>query len=253
MISINGHNLYIQKRGLAGDPAVILLHHGLGSTRAWRRQVHPLAEAGSRVIAYDRWGYGKSDSRAAISVPCFEEDQCDLLSLLDQMKIQHTALVGHSDGGTIALYLAAAHPERITCLVTIAAHIYVEPKMQSGILSVRHAFENDAEFRSRFQRAHGGKYQQVFDNWFNGWSRSEHLTWDMRPELGRIRCPVLVIQGLEDEHATPQHAEDLAKAIPGADLWLVPGASHMLQREAAKALNQRLVEFLRLWTIDGGQ
>jgi pimeloyl-ACP methyl ester carboxylesterase len=109
---------------------------------------------------------------------------------------------------------------------------------------VRQTFENDAEFRRRFQRAHGEKYQQVFDNWFNGWLKPEHLSWDMRPVLRQIHCPTLVIQGLEDEQATSQHAEDIAAAITGAELWLVPGASHMLQKDAARALNQKLLLFL---------
>ena len=241
---INGHQLYVITRGPEDGPAVVLLHHGLGFARAWRRQAPALATAGYHVILYDRWGYGKSAPRPALSLPCFEDDQSDLLTLLDNMGIKRAALIGHSDGGTIALYFAAAHPERVACLATIAAHIYVEPKMGIGIVGVRQAFENDADFRQRFQRAHGKQYQQVFDNWFNGWSKPEHLSWDMRPVLRQIHCPVLVIQGLEDEHATPQHAKDIAAAIPGAELWLIPGAGHMLQRDAARELNQKLLEFL---------
>lgn len=241
---INGHSIHVIERGPVEGPAVVLLHHGLGSTRAWRRQVPALATAGYRVVTYDRWGYGKSEPRLALSLPCFEDDQGDLLALLDDLNIQRAALVGHSDGGTIALYFAAAHPGRVTCLATIAAHIYVEPKMGISTSGMRQTFENDEEFKRRFQRAHGEKYQQVFDNWFNGWVKPEHLAWDMRPVLRQIRCPGLVIQGLEDEYATPKHAEDIAAEIPGAELWLVPGASHMLQREAARQLNQRLLEFL---------
>lgn len=247
---INGHQLYVMASGIAESPPVVLLHHGLGSTRAWRRQVEALADAGFHVIAYDRWGYGESEARPALSVPGFEDDLCDLLALLDHLQLGRASLVGHSDGGTIALYFAAAHPERVVCLVTIAAHIYVEPKMVSSMLGVRQNFENDANFRHSFQRVHGEKYQQVFDNWFYGWAKPEHLSWDMRPLLQQIRCPALVIQGLRDEHATPRHAEDIAEAIPGAELWLVPGVGHMLPRDAAGAFNDRLVEFLRRQGMD---
>jgi pimeloyl-ACP methyl ester carboxylesterase len=249
-VIINGHQLYVSESGPKDGPAVVLMHHGLGSTRAWRRQVRPLAEAGFHVIVYDRWGYGKSSSRPALSMPCFEDDQADLLALLDRMGLKRAALVGHSDGGTIALYYAIAHPSQVACLVTIAAHIYVEPKMLPSMWGARQTYENDPEFRQRFQRAHGGKYQQVFDHWLDGWSRLEHLTWDMRPVLKQIRCPTLVIQGMEDEYATPKHAEDAAAAVTGAELWLVPAASHMLQREAAKALNLKLVAFLKPWMKD---
>jgi pimeloyl-ACP methyl ester carboxylesterase len=241
---INGHKINVIIRGPEDGRAVVLLHHGLGSTRAWRRQAPALAAAGYRVVIYDRWGYGKSEPRPALSLPCFEDDQGALLALLDHMGIKRAALIGHSDGGTIALYFAAAHPERVACLATIAAHIYVEPKMGPGMLGVRQTFEYDDDFRRRFQRAHGDQYQQVFDNWFNGWTKPEHLSWDMRPVLRQIECPALVIQGLEDEYATPKHAEDIAAAIAGAELWLIPGASHMLQRDADRELKKKLLDFL---------
>lgn len=250
---INDHELFYQTHGIAGGAAVLLLHHGLGSTRAWRRQVQPLVRAGFRVIAYDRWGYGKSTARPALGMPCFADDQADLLALLDRLEVEQASLVGHSDGGTIALYFAAAQPQRVARLVTIAAHIYVEPMMPLGMLGIRQNYENDGEFRQRFQRAHGDKYPQVFENWYTGWLKPEHRSWDMRPILRQISCPVLVIQGSKDEHARPQHAVDIAASIPGAELWIVPGAGHMLQREAAKELNRKLVEFLRPQTDDDGR
>jgi pimeloyl-ACP methyl ester carboxylesterase len=247
---VNGHKLFVIKRVPADGPAVILLHHGLGSTRAWRRQLHPLVEAGFHVIAYDRWGYGKSDPRPQFSMPFFDDDQLDLLALMDQLKLDQAALVGHSDGATIALYFAAAYPERVVSLITIAAHIYVEEKTTAGILGVRQTYQNDAEFLRRFQRTQGEKYQQVFENWFYGWSKAEHLSWDMRPALRKVRCPVLVVQGLEDEHATPRHAQDLAAALPDAELWILPQVGHMVQRDAARGFNERMIDFLRRTTID---
>ena len=82
-----------------------------------------------------------------------------------------------------------------------------------------------------FKLAHGEKYEAVFHNWFDGWQHDEFRCWDMRPILGQISCPSLIVQGEADEHATPQHAKDIAEAIPGAELWLVQGARHMLPQE----------------------
>jgi pimeloyl-ACP methyl ester carboxylesterase len=67
----------------------------------------------------------------------------------------------------------------------------------------------------------------------------------MRPVLEKIACPTLVVQGMEDEHATPQHARDIAAGIPGAELWLDPGTAHMLPQERAEVFNRKVVEFLR--------
>jgi len=243
-IQIHGHRLYLEERGPAHGAPVLLLHHGLGSLRAWREQVPALAAAGLRVIAYDRWGYGKSDARPALSLPTFEDDQCDLKALLDELGIAQAAFIGHSDGGTLALHFAINHPQRVNRLVTLAAHVFVEPKMISGIWAVRQAFENDADFRRRFRRVHGDKFEQVFQNWFNGWARPANQDWDMRPLLQQVGCPSLVVQGLEDEHANPQHAMDIAAAIPGAVLWLAPDAGHMLQKDAADPFNQKVLVFL---------
>ena len=243
-MQINNHHLHVETHGPEDGPAVVLLHHGLGSTRAWRGQIPALAEAGYRVIVYDRWGYGQSEARPHLNVPSFEADLADLEALLSSFILQPSSLVGHSDGGTIALYFAARFPERVSALVTVAAHIYLEPKMEPGILGIQHAFENDPRFRAGMRRAHGDKFESVFRNWFDGWHTPEALTWDMRPLLAQITCPVLVVQGEDDEHATPQHAIDIAESIPAAELWLAPGVKHILPQEIAEEFNQRVIAFL---------
>lgn len=244
LLEINGHSLYLEDHGDLANPAVIFLHHGLGSAAAWRRQIPALVNAGWRAIAYDRWGYGHSSPRQGIDMPAFTQDQADLQRLLDLLELEQVSLVGHSDGGTIALYFAIAHPERVRCLVTVAAHVYVEDKMQPSILAVQRSFEQDGRFRSGLRRIHGDKFEQVFHNWFDGWARPECLGWDMRRQLAAITCSVLVVQGQDDEHALPQHASDIAAAIPGAQLWLAPGARHMLPQDEVELFNARLIEFL---------
>jgi pimeloyl-ACP methyl ester carboxylesterase len=242
---INGHDLNVETYGPANGQAVLLLHHGLGSVRAWKASIPALADAGLRVIAYDRWGYGKSDPRAELGQPYFAADQADLLSLLAELQPGQATLVGHSDGGTIALYFAAAHAEWVAKLVVVAAHIYVEPKMQPGMEMIRAMYENDPDFQRKFRRQHGEKAEQVFQSWYSGWFKTDNLSWDMRPLLGGITCPTLVVQGELDEHSSPQHARDIAAAIPGAGLWLLQGTGHMLPQEAEECFNSHLIEFIR--------
>lgn len=244
ILTINGHQISVTDSGPAGGFPVLLLHHGLGSQYSWKEQLPALTAAGWRVIAYDRWGYGGSSPRQEPSAPAFEEDIHDLHALLGQLKLTSGALVGHSDGGTIALYYAARFPDQVSCLVTVAAHIYVEPKMEPGIQSVRQAFERDERFRNGLRNLHGKQTESVFWNWYRGWMKPDSLHWDMRPLLEGITCPAFVVQGERDEHATPQHAKDIAAAIPRAQLWLVPGARHMLPQEDPPLFNQRVLEFL---------
>ncbi len=241
---INGHDLHVEQYGPESGHDVLLLHHGLGSINAWREQIPDLLAEGYHVTAYDRWGYGKSAERAGLDLPTFTEDVNDLYSIFEALEISSAAIVGHSDGGTIALYFAARYPELVKCLVIIAAHVYIEPKMDQGILGVKAAFEKDARFRKGMYYAHGSKYENVFHNWFDGWYRTEYKVWDMRPVIHKINCPALIVQGADDEHATPQHAEDIAVAIPGAELWILRDAGHMLMIDGADLFNQKLLEFL---------
>jgi pimeloyl-ACP methyl ester carboxylesterase len=243
-VSRSRHYLHVEEFGPAQGKPVILLHHGLGSVRSWKEQVPALSNVGLRVLVYDRWGYGKSDPRPGLDMPFFVEDQGDLVYILDRAGLEQAALVGHSDGGTIALYFAAANPQRVTKLVVAAAHIYYEPKMAPGMQEIRKTYEEDADFKRKFNRQHGEKAGDVFHHWYDGWNKPEHLTWDMRPIIRNITCPTLVIQGMEDEHATPQHARDIAGSIPNAELWLVPGAGHMLPQDFPEAFNSKVIRFL---------
>ncbi len=243
-MQINGHNLHIERQGPENAPTVVLLHHGLGSVRAWKEQIPALLQAGYQVMAYDRWGYGGSEARPALDLPTFATDVEDLHAMLIEYDISQAALVGHSDGGTIALYFAAQHPALVGCVVTVAAHIHLEPKMEPAFLDINRSFQTDERFRLGLRHAHGDKYEGVFHNWFDGWHRYEFLTWDMCPILSRIHCPVFVIQGEQDEHATPQHAKDITEAISGAELWIVPSVGHMLPQEHADLFNPRLLQYL---------
>jgi len=244
LVWVNGHNLFVEQHGTSDGPAVVLLHHGMGSVSAWKAQVPALEAAGYRVVAYDRWGYGRSEPRSSLSAPYFEEDIADLDKLLVVLDLACPILLGHSDGGTIALYYAARYPQRVKSLIVVAAHIYVEDRMHPGIEIVRDAYQNNERFRKSLVRQHGAQADAVFSNWYVGWVKPANLNWDMRPLLGKINCPTLVVQGMEDEHATPQHARDIAAGIPGAELWLADGARHMLPQEMPDRFNQRILDFL---------
>ena len=244
MVLINGHELNVEIHGPEKGTPVVLLHHGLGSVQAWRSQINALEGAGYRVVAYDRWGYGASEPRPQPIESTFKVDVQDLHAVLHWLGSPKVTLVGHSDGGTIALYYAMQHPEAVAGLVTVAAHIYVEGKMGPGIEGVRWAFENDRRFQEGLRRVHGEKYRQVFFNWYNGWMREENLYWNIQPLLSQVSCPTLVVQGTEDEHATPQHAIDIARAIQGAELWLLESAGHMLPQERADVFTPKLLDFL---------
>jgi pimeloyl-ACP methyl ester carboxylesterase len=245
LVDVHGHTIYIESHGSTSAPVVVLLHHGLGSGRSWKEQIPSLSRAGYRTLTYDRWGYGKSDPRPRLNAPYFEDDLADLHTILSILGIKSVALIGHSDGGTIALYFAAEYPGMITKLITVAAHIYIEPKMKPSVDGIKHDYENDRRLRKGLRRLHGDKTDAVFNNWFNAWTNPKNLSWDMRPVLNHITCPALVIQGTDDEHATPAHAHDIVAALPNSDLWLQPRAKHMMPQDDPMSFNQRIIDFLQ--------
>ena len=169
-------------------------------------------------------------------MPDFEPDLADLEAILSEFGHRQVALIGHSDGGNIAVLYAFAHPDQITRLTVIAAHIYIEPKMISGIHGVRENFESDPRFQSQMRRVHGENTEKLFWGWFNGWTNPGIRDWDMRSQLTRIPTPTLVVQGSADEHAS--------------------GASHMLPQQMPDKFNPRVLKFLERViamqsTIDG--
>jgi len=242
---IEDHNIFFDLRPAENAPSVVFLHHGLGSTYAWKNQIPDFFAAGYEIFAYDRWGYGLSDPREKFSMPTFEEDIDDLYVLMGEFIGQKAILIGHSDGATIALYFAIRYPERVVSLITIAAHAYVEETMGPGIAKLKWSYEHDPAFRKGLQAIHGDKADRVFYNWYNGWHNPDVMDWDMRPELKSISCPTLVIQGAEDEHATPKHAQEIAELIPGAELWLAKNADHMFPQKQPQRFNLRVQYFLK--------
>lgn len=245
LLELNGHRINLEVHGPPQGSPVVLLHHGLGALRSWRMTIPALVEAGYRVFAYDRWGFGQSERRHSYAIPDFGEDVADLQALLEELSLKRAALIGHSDGGKVAILYAAAYPQRVASLALIATHAYIEPRMEAGILEVRSQYEQDARFRQQLARVHGAQAEAVFWGWFNGWANPANLNWDLRPMLRHIKCPALVVQGLQDEHATPEHARQIAAALPGTELWLVPDAGHMLPQEQPAVFNHRLLEFLK--------
>jgi pimeloyl-ACP methyl ester carboxylesterase len=248
---VNGHHLHWQTGGPADGPVVVLLHTGLGTVDDWRATAPVLARQGYRTLAYDRWGYGRSDARPDFAPPPFDGDVADLTTLLDLLGVRRAALVGHSDGGTIALALAARAPDRVTCVVAVAAHVCVEYLTREGVRDLQARYDTDPVVRAALRRRHGAKADRLVHDWVGGWRRAEAWKWDMRPEIGLVRCPALIVQGEGDEHATPDHARDIAEGIAGAELWIVEGVGHLLPQAIPEAFNARLLGFLGRVTGEG--
>lgn len=198
-------------------PTLVFLHEGLGSVAQWKDFPQRLCEKlGCNGIVYDRQGHGES---AAMT----EKRGTDYLHiealqylprLLQELQILKPILIGHSDGATIALIYAAFYPKQVQAVVTEAAHIKVEGVTLKGIEEAVKIYQNpDSNFRAKLQKYHSHKTDDLFYAWANTWLSPSFRDWNIADLLPQIECPVLLLQGKEDEYATESHLWEIAAKI----------------------------------------
>ena len=241
--------LRIETLELAGDTErrpLVLLHEGLGSVGLWRGFPQRLAEAtGRRVIAFSRFGHGRSDRPSRPRTPSFfhEEAQEVLPELLGAVGAARPILVGHSDGASIALIHAASHA--VEGLVLLAPHIFVEEVTVERIRETREAFTADG-LRDRLARHHDDP-DAAFWGWCGVWLDPAFLAWSLEPEAARVTAPTLLIQGADDPYGTLEQIDRIqARASGGVERLVVPGghSPHLEQPEPVLATITRFVAAL---------
>ena len=233
-VELDGTALTVARWGEA--PAeIVLLHDGLGSIGQWRSiPARIAAETGRTVLAYDRPGHGRSTPVPTGAWPAdwlhVEADRFGrLLDALGPAVAERPLVVGHSDGGSIALLRAAAQPERPwRGLITLAAHTWVEQRCVDGIVEMVDQRDLIVAGLVRYHQHPAA----VFDAWSGVWLSDDFRPWDVRGDLHPIACPTLVAQGRLDEYATEAHATDTAAAIgANAEARLLDGVGHLLHHQ----------------------
>ncbi len=229
-----------------GDPdraPLLFLHEGLGSVRLWRGWPEAVAAAtGRRVVAYSRLGHGFSDLPPAPRTVDFMHQEAAVVvpALRAALDLSAPVLVGHSDGGSIALVHAAFH--RVSGLVVLAPHVIAEPVGLVEIAAVRDAFR-DGDLAARMARHHRDP-DVTFRNWNDVWLAAEFRAWDLRPLLAGITAPVLAIQGTADPYGTVLHVEAVRDGASGPVELLVLDCAHAPHLEAAEPVTAAVVRFL---------
>jgi pimeloyl-ACP methyl ester carboxylesterase len=150
-----------------------------------------------------------------------------LAALIERAASAPVRLVGHSDGGTIALLCAGGRPDLVADVIALAAHSWVEPKCVEAIESMRRRRDSLVPALARFH----DHASELFDAWSRVWTSADFAPWDVRPQLAAIECPVTVVQGDHDEYATQLMARSTADAIPNATVTMVSGCGHVIHRD----------------------
>lgn len=247
-LTIGGRDYYYVWRGRPkpNSPALVFLHDGLGAVRSWRSIPEQLSERlGLPALVYDRWGYGRSASRPDFPYAFMESEVEPLGVLLRELGIPRAHLIGHSDGGSIALLYTAAHPDRVTTLTTEAAHVFVEPETQAGI-QVLVALQKAGRTPPWLGKLHGQRADELLRLWSHGWLSNEHARWNIARSVRHIRCPLLVIQGEQDEFGTLAQVDAIVAQAPHASRWIVPGSGHTPHGQQEAQFVDRVAAFIAL-------
>jgi len=233
----------------ADAPVIVFLHEGLGSLAMWKGFPQALCTAaGARGLVFSRYGYGRSMSRPATEKwPVeFMHEQAEqvLPALFACVGLNRPAwLYGHSDGGSIALLHAAAFPERVAGLVVVAAHVFVEDVSVASIEAARAAYVG-TDLRQRLARYHADP-DSAFHGWNDIWLDPAFRGWNIEDCLPRIRCPVLAVQGEDDEYGTMAQMDAIGRGVPHARLLKLAACGHSPHRDQPERVIAAVADFLR--------
>jgi pimeloyl-ACP methyl ester carboxylesterase len=239
-------------RDRAGAPLLLFLHEGLGSLAMWKDFPQRLCDAlGWRGLVYSRPGYGRSTPRAADEhwdLDFMHRQAHEVLpALLAALGIdparERLWLLGHSDGASIALLYAARFAQAPAGAIVLAPHILVEPVTVASIAQAAQAYR-DTDLRARLARYHADP-DSAFWGWNRIWLHPPFLQWSIEDEITAIRCPLLAVQGLDDEYGSLEQVRGIARRVPQTQLLELPDCGHSPHRDQSEALIAAVVSFVR--------
>ena len=249
MVIAEGDRLRVQHiDGPAGRPTLVFLHEGLGSIAQWRDFPAQACEAiGMPGLVYERRGHGGSDPVTLPRPDDFLRHEAErvLPAVLAGCGVTRHVLLGHSDGGAIALIYAALYPDRPETVITMAAHVMMEATTREGLAGVAQRWRSDPQFAARLARHHGDNTQAMLAGWIDVWTRESMADWSITGLLSRIICPVLAIQGECDEHGSWDQVEAIVNLSSGpAQAFRVQECGHAPHLDAGPAVLDRIRAFL---------
>jgi pimeloyl-ACP methyl ester carboxylesterase len=247
-----GHRLEFDWHGPgpADAPTLVFLHEGLGCAASWRDFPADLARAtGCGALVYSRAGYGGSDP-VALPRPLdymHQEGWTLLGQVLDAAGVERCVLIGHSDGGSIALLHAAtpAASPRVRALVLEAPHVFVEDCSISSIERARDEFVS-GDLRERLERRHGRNVDCAFWGWNRAWLDPAFRSWNIEDCLPRVAIPVLVIQGRDDPYGTLAQVDAIERQVAGpVERCILDDCGHAPHRKQEEATRAAMTDFIR--------
>jgi pimeloyl-ACP methyl ester carboxylesterase len=236
-------------RNRMGRPLVVFLHEGLGSLAMWRDFPDILCSQGDfRGLVYSRAGYGKSSAEPAVRKYRIDymhhEAKVTLPALFKALAFDETkpVLFGHSDGASIALIYASLFPHNVSAVIALAPHYYVEEKAIRGIEETGRIYRK-SDMKSKLGRYHDNP-DLVFWRWHDAWLSEPFRDWNIEKLLSEISCPVLAIQGHDDEYATMRQIDGIKRQAPQTELLKLEKCGHSPHKDQPQIVTSAAMEFI---------
>ena len=224
-----------------GEPTLVFLHEGLGSLGLWRDfPAQVAARTGCGALVYSRAGNGFSDVLTEKRGVRYMHDEAlkVLPGILLEESIADPILIGHSDGASIALIHG-----RVKAMVLMAPHVFVEDKGIAAIEQTKRTYET-TDLRARIARHHTDG-DKTFYGWSDIWLDPAFRDWNIEEALPKIRCPVLLIQGADDEYGTLEQVKRVAYGVRGpVERLVLENCGHSPQRDRAEATVDAIARFV---------
>jgi pimeloyl-ACP methyl ester carboxylesterase len=226
-------------------PTLVFLHEGLGSVAMWRDFPGRVAHAtGCNAVIYSRYGYGNSEALHEDRPVRYMHDEAlvALPQLLDALSLTRPILVGHSDGASIALIHAGGSGRPLAGLVLMAPHVLVEDISIASIAAAKVAYET-TDLRAKLARYHAD-VDSAFWGWNRIWLHPDFRQWNLEAYLPRIGCPVLAIQGEDDEYGTMEQLSRLERGVRDLDCVALADCRHSPHRDQPAAVIEAITRFV---------
>jgi pimeloyl-ACP methyl ester carboxylesterase len=213
---------------------IIMLHDSLGSVDLWGSFPINLAETtGRTVIAYDRLGFGRSSAREELPSVNFIREEAGVYfpEIKNSLGVMDFCLFGHSVGGGMAITIASQFQKECTAVVTESAQAFVEELTIKGVQTAKDKFKDPAAL-DKLKKLHGEKAKWVLDAWIEVWLSPSFADWNLRNELKKVLCPILIIHGEHDEYGSRAFPDLIHKlAAEESQLELIADCGHLPHRE----------------------
>lgn len=229
-------------------PTLIFLHEGLGCTRMWKDFPARVSRAtGCPALLFSRFGYGNSDPSPLPWKINFmhKEARYILPDIIKKAHIKDYILIGHSDGGSIAIILAGSPNARgLKGLITQSAHVFCEQITVDCIRQAKINYEQH-QLRQGLEKYHGKNTENAFRGWNDVWLHPKFIHWNIEKYLNKIHVPMLAIQGKDDQYGTIRQIQSIKGHAPRAETRLIEDCRHSPHLEQPEHVLTIMTQFIQ--------